>query len=128
MKTQYFKDARNGWEARTVVDLSTKQQLDLTTRKDINGNLSTRATVHWLLAGGVRRHAMSFGAAGGDFSQTIKTTKPARITANVVENQHGLGLEMIAQITKAALAHYERHDAPKEDMFLETELQESVEA
>ena len=126
MKTTYFKDTRSGWEALTVVELTSNKQLEVSTRKDINGNLTTRATVHWLLENGVRRHAMSFGAAGGDFSQAIKSTKPARVTQNVVEAQHEVGLMMISQITKAALAHYVKPDAPKADMFMETVLQEKA--
>ena len=127
MKTTYFKDARNGWEGLTVVALTSNKQLEMTTRKDIKGNLTTRATVHWLLEHGVKRHAMSFGAAGGDFSETIKSTKPARITKNVLEAQHEVGLTMISQITKAALAYYEKPDAPKADMFEGTVLQEKAE-
>ena len=127
MRTTYFKDARNGWEAITVIELTTSQQLDLSTRKDFNGNLTTRATVHWLLEGGGRRHSMSFGAPGGDFSQAVKSTKPARVTQNVVEAQHEIGLTMISQITKAALAHYAKPDAPKADMFEGTVLQEKAE-
>ena len=126
MKNIYFKDARNGWQASTTVELPNNRQLELYTRKDINGNLTTRAIVCWLLEGGAKRHAISYGAAGGDFSQQIKSTKPARITQNVIEAQHETGLMLISQITAAAIAYYEKPDAPNADLFEGTVLQEKA--
>lgn len=106
MKSNYFKDPRNGHEAKTVVELNAKQVLAITTRRTMNGDLSTNVFAYWLGADGSMRHSFDFGAGGGDFSYTFRTTRPSRLTEKLVREQHELAEFYVPGFIEKANAFY----------------------
>lgn len=107
IQTRIFRD-RDGWNAKSELDLADNRLLQIRTYKASNGGLRTSATVHLKVDGGLR-HIMGFGTAGGDFSETIASAKPARVTQKLVEEQHGLVLDALPRLRSAIEAHYAKY-------------------
>lgn len=111
METTVYKDPRNGWEAKTTIDLGEvsgeHRELHITTNKSYIGGgwLATKASVH-------TRDGMflvhRFGlAGGGDFSRRLSHTQPGRITEKVVSAQHAEVLDQVQDVIALAREHYE---------------------
>lgn len=106
METSYFKD-RDGWNAKTTVQLDDKRQLAIrTSRMSQSGFLATRVTGWTRNDSGTMTHVMSFGIAGGDFSAVLERTPQPRITEKVVRQQHDRLIAQIDSIVAMAQAHY----------------------
>lgn len=106
MKTIYFKDTRNGHEAKTTVELNPKQVLVITTRRNLKGDLASNVFAYWLGDNGSMHHAFDFGAGGGDFSYTFRSTRPSRLTEKLVREQHELAEFHIPGFIQKANAFY----------------------
>ena len=75
---------RDGWTARTEIQLGNDRVLSIKTSKGAYGGLTTWAGVS------VRDVDFLTHRMFQDFSKTIIKTVPSRITAKVVEAQHAL--------------------------------------
>jgi hypothetical protein len=108
MKTIIIKgDA--GWSASSQTDIASKPGflLRIGTRRNSAGQLITTATVHENCGNGVFKHSMGLGVSGlGDFSEQLIVTRPARVTATVLEAQHARALELLTEIETRIAAHY----------------------
>lgn len=104
MTTTYTRD-RDGHKATTVHDIQKQRELHITTYKSSNGPLVTSATVHHI-EGNFKRHTFGCGGVGGDFSQRLACTFPARVTAKTVSGQHEQCLLKLQEILTAVNAHY----------------------
>lgn len=104
IETRIFRD-RDGWNATSEMDLTGDQLLKIRSYRNDRGLLRTSATVHTKVEGGLR-HIMGFGTSGGDFSETLVVTKPARVTEKVISAQHESVLKTIPGILSAVQAHY----------------------
>lgn len=102
MTTHYSRD-RNSHTAKTLHDLGNQRQLLISTWKSY-GQLVTRASVH-RVDGSSQVHIIGSGVQG-DFNRTVMSSRPARITAKVVQAQHEKSLEQLALILEAVQAHY----------------------
>lgn len=117
--TQTYRD-RDGWHAKSEVNLSATRVLKLTTSKVINGTgLRTTATVWNADAGGVLRHAIAFGGPSGDFSETVAFSKPARVTEAIVTAQHQAALAQLSQVLVAIERHYAQGKTASETVAAE---------
>lgn len=96
----------NGWRAHTCLKFGASQEVDITTYRSSNGRLYTTASVH-TLDNGARVHLMGFGSRTGDFAEVLGQSQPKRVTAAVVETQHGLAIKDIDALTSRINAHYE---------------------
>lgn len=107
MKIDTFthKDKRSGWRSETRVKLGSndtgKYQLDITTRKNSNGQLITTATV-----GKIERGCITYRLYI-DYSRTVTKTD-ARCTEKNVDDQHAKALDMMDTIVADVRAHYAR--------------------
>lgn len=104
MTTTYTRDS-DGHKATTVHDLQKQRELHITTYKSSNGPLVTSATVHQI-EGDLKRHRFGCGGFGGDFSQRLVCTFPARVTAKTVKEQHEQCLQKLQEVLTAVDAHY----------------------
>lgn len=104
MTTIYTRDS-NGHKATTVHDIQKQRELHITTYKSSNGPLVTTATVHQI-EGNFKRHRFGCGGVGGDFSQRLACTFPARLTAKTVSDQHEQCLHKLQEVLAAVDAHY----------------------
>ena len=109
IETRIFRD-RDGWNAKSELDLADSRLLQIRTYKASNGSLRTSASVHLKVDGGLR-HIMGFGSAGGDFSETLVASKPARVTEKVVNAQHESALKTLPGVLAAVEAHYAKTPA-----------------
>lgn len=117
--TQTYRD-RDGWHAKSEVNLSATRVLKLTTSKVINGTgLRTTATVWNADAGDVLRHAIAFGGPSGDFSETVAFSKPARVTEAIVTAQHQAALAQLSQVLVAIERHYAQGKTASETVAAE---------
>ncbi|RRD55755.1 hypothetical protein EII20_13855 [Comamonadaceae bacterium OH2545_COT-014] len=107
MQTSYYR-ARDGWHGRTVIKLPGQRQLVIHTYKPLQGrSLQTSATVWQVDEGGHVRHRMGFGR-GGDYSERVAHTQPARITEKQVREQHEQVLSRAQVIVADVNAFYAR--------------------
>lgn len=108
--TRIYRD-KDGWKAETEIEIAdTGRLLKLRTYRDLRGALVTSAT-SWkknTVTGGLS-HAMGFGS-GGDFSKTVFSTRPPRVTESVLGSQHQRALADLGNIKMLEAAHY----SPKE--------------
>ena len=106
IETRLHRD-RDGWHATSNLDLADNRLLQIRTYKSTSGGaLRTNATVHTKTGDGGLRHIMGFGSAGGDFSETLVASKPARVTEKVVTAQHESVLKTLPGVLAAVEAHY----------------------
>ena len=110
MKTFIDKDLRSGWQAITRHEIKPCHELEISTRKDLHGNLTSRASVWHLSGDGTRRHAFGFGSPTGDFACVVIQTRPARVLEKTVAGQHALALLQFEQVKGQALDFYERQE------------------
>jgi hypothetical protein len=106
MKTILDKDLRSGWQAISRNEIKPGLELEISTRKDQAGNLTSRASAWHLLGDGTRRHAFGFGSPTGDFSCVINKTRPARVLEKTVVAQHELSLSQFELLKAQALDFY----------------------
>ena len=104
ISTIKYRD-REGWNAKSQLNLADNRVLQISTYKASNGSLRTSASVHLKVDGGLR-HDFGYGTPGGDFSETLVVTKPARVTEKVISAQHESVLKTIPGILSAVQAHY----------------------
>jgi hypothetical protein len=106
IRTRILRD-NYGWKAASNLDLvgEANRLLQIRTYKNDRGFLVTRATVHKKIDGGLQ-HIMGFGTPGGDYSETLVSTKPARVTEKVISAQHESVLSHLPGILAAVEAHY----------------------
>lgn len=104
MEATVHKDPREGWKAKTVVDLGENRELHITTNKASNGRLVTRASVH-TRDGMFLTHRFGLWGSGGDFSQWMEATK-TRCTEGAIRTQHSRNLERVEDVIALARAHY----------------------
>ena len=124
VQTHTYRD-RDGWHARSEVNVNDTRVLKLTTSKVISGTgLRTTATVWNADAGGILRHAMAFGGPSGDFSVTVAHAKPPRVTEAVVTAQHQAALDQMPRILVAIEQHYAKVKSASETVA--TELAQSA--
>lgn len=109
IETRIFRD-RDGWNASSGMDLDGNQLLTIRTYKATNGVLRTYASVCTKVEGGTR-HIMGFGASGGDCSETLAASKPARVTEKVIAAQHESVLKKLPDVLLAVKAHYVKNPA-----------------
>ena len=97
-----------GWNATSNLDLSGEgnRLLQIRTSKTDRGFLVTRGTVHTKIDGGGLRHIIGFGTPGGDYSGTLVSTKPARVTEKVITAQHENVLSNLSSVLAAVESHY----------------------
>lgn len=105
MKTVFSTNIRGAYEGETTVpigeDGERKLELRITTYKNYNKKLVTHATA-------VEPTAYGFSyVVFQDFSQTIYTSSPARITKKAIEEQHMNALEHVDSLVLAAQMHYD---------------------
>lgn len=106
-QTIISKDIRNGWTAKTNVELGENRVLEVSTRKGSGGALVTTAYVH-TREGNFLTHRFNIGGPGGDgdYSERLEVSKPARVTENAVRDQHTRNVLNLDAIVPRALAHY----------------------
>lgn len=107
IQTRIIRD-KNGWDATSKVDLlgEANRLLQIRTYKTDRGFLVTYGTVHKKIDGGGLQHILGFGTPGGDYSETLVSTKPARVTEKVISAQHESVLSNLSTILAAVEAHY----------------------
>jgi hypothetical protein len=108
MKTILLKDPRNGWQAKTEIEIKANFLLDISTRRNCNGYLISRASVWRLTGDGGKTHCYGLGGHG-DFGCHVVTTQPARITSKVVTQQHDRALLEFERIKLLAIDHYAQY-------------------
>ncbi|MFC7410401.1 hypothetical protein [Hydrogenophaga atypica] len=105
VQIRLIKD-RDGWNAKSSITLPDNRELQIRTSKRSNGTLATTATVY-TTKDGYMTHAFGLGIPGkGDFSSTVISSKPARVTEKVVEEQQRRGLAHLETIQAQIRAHY----------------------
>lgn len=95
------KDCRNNWRAKDEFALGNDRAVSIVTSKMHNGAVVTRAQV------GVRKGNVFRFTVYDDFSRTLKSTVPGRVTAKFVSEQHALALQGIEQLKKDIVAQYD---------------------
>lgn len=106
IETRISRD-RDGWRASSSLDLPGNRLLQIRTYKNqAVGALRTHATVHTKTEGGGLQHIMGFGTGGGDYSEVLAASKPARVTEKVVCAQHESALKSLPSVLAAVEAHY----------------------
>lgn len=119
VQTNTYRD-RDGWHAKSELNVNDMRVLKLTTSKVIGGTgLRTTATVWNADAGGVLRHAMAFGGPSGDFSETVAFSKPARVTEAIVTAQHQAALAQLSRVLVAIERHYAQGKTASETVAAE---------
>ena len=119
VQTHTYRD-RDGWHAKSEVNVNATRVLKLTTSKVISGTgLRTSATVWNADAGGMLRHAMAFGGPSGDFSETVAFSKPARVTEAIVTAQHQAALTQLSRVLVAIERHYAQGQTASETVAAE---------
>jgi hypothetical protein len=108
MKTILFKDPRNGWQAKTEMEIKHNFLLDISTRRRCNGGLESLASVWRLTGDGGKIHCYGLGEHG-DFGCHVATTQPARVTSKVVTEQHDRALLEFERIKLLAIDHYAQY-------------------
>ena len=78
------RKGRDGWEAKSEIQLDNDRVLSIRTSKGSYGGLTTWASVS-VRDGDFLSHRLF-----QDFSKNIIKTNPSRVTAKVVEAQHAL--------------------------------------
>lgn len=111
MDTNLYKNGRDGWQASTSLSMESQRELQIFTRRNNHGQLTTSATVWHLRSDGTRTHAMGLGTTGGDFSCRVLETRPLKITEKAVAAQHDKVLLQVDAIMERARQHYAAADA-----------------
>lgn len=94
------KDCRNNWRAEDEFDVGNGRTVSIVTSKAYNGAVVTRAQV------GIRKGNVFRFTVYEDFSCTLKSTVPGRVTAKFVSEQHALALQGLEQLKKDIAAQY----------------------
>jgi hypothetical protein len=119
VETHTYRD-RDGWHAKSEINVSATRVLKLTTSKVISGTgLRTSATVWNADGGGTLRHAMAFGGPSGDYSATAALSKPGRVTEAVVTAQHQAVLAQLSTVLVAIEQHYAKGRTASETVAAE---------
>jgi hypothetical protein len=105
MAYRLYRD-RDGWKALSEIELDDERQLVIRTSKNTNGALATVLTVWKVEKGGSKTHVAGFGLRSGDYAKRIITSRPARITEKVVNEQHLLVLVQLESIKVKIREHY----------------------
>lgn len=92
---------RDGWEAKTTIDMGTANRVLIVSTGKTNGGMITRAAVNTDNGDGFLTWDLF-----GDFNQRT-VYKGARCTEKTVRELHQLALDGIEQTLAAAAAHYE---------------------
>lgn len=106
MQTRTFRDHYKQINVKSTQLLTIKDkqaQLSIHTSKSSNGKLTTTVSIGWPSADGIGLTHTVFE----DYFKTVSCSTPARVTVKVAEAQHEQVLQSIADITSAAIAHYQ---------------------
>lgn len=118
------KDPRNGWEAKTLIQLPgliekesarlpneepAPAYLEITTSKNSNGGIRTHSYVGYKTAYGFRT-AISFGGTyaetGGDYSRSVRSNPKVRCTEKSVRDFHAESLNYVDALLSDVAVHY----------------------
>ena len=107
MKTSIEKDPRDGWIAKTRIELDAPRVLIIETRKNRKG-LGTDAAVYTVDGGFLchRYGLLSKDPKESDFREVVIPAQ-GRCTEKSVRAQHAVALARIEDIKAQALAHYQ---------------------
>ena len=117
-----LEKGRNGWRAATQIILPDVQahgarpdsfgvskagdsRLDLTTRKDSHGGISSIADVSFYGVDGFTVHAVGFGSPSGDYWRTVLKSGD-RCTEKAVARLHAEALARLPEIRAEISLHY----------------------
>ena len=100
INTLPIRNLRNNWEMRSVHDLSEDLTLEFLTNKRVSGDLLTSATAQ-KMEGGFAVHRFQL-----DYYAAVARTKPQRVTAKLVAEQHAAALANAETHIIAAKLHY----------------------
>ncbi|WP_404299017.1 hypothetical protein [Alicycliphilus denitrificans] len=107
MITRHSHNARDGHRLETEIELGGAQVLRISTSKAMGGSLDTRGSVHHA-AGGFMRHTLY-----EDFSSRLLSTRPKRVTQQVVMDQHREVLSQLDEVKLAVEMHYQQREQAK---------------
>lgn len=106
METTVQEIPGEGWHISTTAEFTATQEIDVVTRRTLDGELITTAQVWRLESDGTRRHSLGIGVAG-DFHCTVETSRPDYPTPReVAQAQHDKALEQLDYIKAHAVDHY----------------------
>lgn len=97
------KKGKSGWRAENIVEFDGPRKLAIETYK-YDGAMISRATVN-TYGDLMMTHVFGLGG-GGDFSERLIVTRPARGTAKAIVDQHAKALQQLLEIVERARAHY----------------------
>ncbi|MDR0458501.1 MAG: hypothetical protein LBH10_05695 [Burkholderiaceae bacterium] len=100
---------RNGWEAKTTLNLGENQVLSIRTSKSLvahGGPLDTTASVASVDEHGTLTHVIDFGLGWGDYSATVLRRALPRVTEKSVREQQETALASLEQIKARVARHY----------------------
>jgi hypothetical protein len=104
-QTYLSRDFRKAWRAETKIKFGEGWQLDLTTRKNDNGEIVTSASVA-RVEGGFATHRMF-----ADYSRNVFRIT-ARCTEKVIRERHAIAIDMLDTIIADVRSHYIDRDEP----------------
>ena len=98
ISTTIAKSARNGWQAKTNIELTAPYRLSIETSKRCGGGVSTNAMV-CKVDGGFLTYELC-----GDFSECVELDRDARSTEKTVAAQHQVALAQLPAILERVYA------------------------
>ena len=106
MKTIVQEIPGDGWHILTTAEFTATQEIDVVTRRTLDGELITTAQVWRLESDGTRRHSLGIGVVG-DFQCTVDASRSDWPTPrDIVQVQHNRALERLEVIRADAVDHY----------------------
>lgn len=109
MNTTLSRTMRGDLQALTIItlDAAARRELHITTDKNVNGGLSSDASVYHITPDGRGRvHAFSFRPGEGDFRKTLTYAPKTRATEKAIRTMHAATLEAAAAIEQEARNWY----------------------
>lgn len=103
--TYLSRDWRKAWRAESKIKFADGWQLDLTTRKNDNGEIVTSASVA-RVERGFATHRMF-----ADYNRNVFRIV-ARCTEKIIGEQHAKGIDMLDTIIADVRDHYARRGEP----------------
>ena len=95
-----------GWHISTTAEFTATQEIDVVTRRTLDGELITTAQVWRLEPDGTRRHSVGIGVTG-DYHCIVETSRPGYPTPQeVAQAQHDKALEQLNYVRAHAIDHY----------------------
>lgn len=104
MTTRTYKDPRNGWTARTVIELGAHNRVLVIETRKTQGGMVTSQTVN------TKQNGMLAWEMLGDFSKRL-VYKGARCTEKTVRDLHQQALGVSDLVMSEAAAYYAKKDS-----------------